>query len=330
MTYAYIRVSTDRQTVENQRFEINNYCKVRRIKIDRYIEETVSGMKPVDKRELGQLIRRMKKDDTLIASEISRFGRRLLEVMSILKMLMDKKVNVITVKEHFELGDNLQSHVIAFAFSLASEIERSLISQRTKEALARRKAMGQKLGRKTGGTNARHKLDAQSDLIRTMLDYGCTKAEICRRVGCTYGTLMKHLSRHGVEVKPRHRAVISRKRAEAEASPRPVTRRKKHRKVILLSTGDRPLHIQRKAAVWQYRRDVRQDPDTPMPAIVQEPPLPCKPRGEYHHMLHEHEKLILRMLRKGFSKAYIARYLGCNIKTLDAQLMRMGVKVVWE
>lgn len=327
MTYAYIRVSTDKQTVENQRFEIDNYCKSRQIRIDRYIEETVSGIKPVDKRELGTLIRRMKKDDTLIASEISRFGRRLLEVMSILKMLMDKKVNVITVKEHFELGDNLQSHVIAFAFSLASEIERSLISQRTKEALARRKAMGQKLGRKTGGTNARHKLDAQSDLIRTMLDYGCTKAEICRRVGCTYGTLMKHLARMGVEVKPRHRVRISPRRAETEAAPRPSARRK-NRKVILLSTGDRPLHIQRKAAVWQYRRDARQNPATPIPALVQEPPIPSRPRGEYHHMLADHEKLILRMLRQGFSKTYIAKYLGCNIKTLDAHLKRMGVKIV--
>lgn len=330
MTYAYIRVSTDKQTVENQRFEIDNYCKSRQIRIDRYIEETVSGIKPVDKRELGTLIRRMKKDDTLIASEISRFGRRLLEVMSILKMLMDKKVNVITVKEHFELGDNLQSHVIAFAFSLASEIERSLISQRTKEALARRKAMGQKLGRKVGGSNSRHKLDAQSDLIRTMLDYGYTKTDICRKVGCTYGTLMKHLARVGIYVQSRHRANISRERAETLSSPRPVHRRKKKRKVVVLSSGDRPLHIQRKAAVWQYRRDVQQDPDTPMPSIVQEPPLARRPREEYHHMLHEHEKLILRMLRKGFSKAYIARYLGCNIKTLDAHLKRMGVKIVRE
>ena len=307
MIYAYIRVSTDKQTVENQRYEINNYATSHQLVINRYIEETVSGTKPVDKRELGTLIRKMKKGDTLIASEISRFGRRLLEVMAILKLLMDKRVNVITVKEHFELGDNLQSHVIAFAFSLASE-----------------------MGRKAGGSNARHKLDEHTELIRTMLDYGYSKTDICHKVGCTYGTLMKHLDRMGIAVPPRHRANISRERAETLSSPRPVHRRKKKRKVVVLSSGDRPLHIQRKAAVWQYRRDVQQDPGTPMPAIVQEPPLACRPRGEYHHMLHEHEKLILRMLRKGFSKAYIARYLGCNIKTLDAQLMRMGIKLVWE
>ena len=210
MIYAYIRVSTDRQTVENQRYEIDNFCRSRQIKIDRYIEETVSGMKAVDRRELGTLIRRMKKGDTLIASEISRFGRRLLEVMAILKMLMDKKVNVVTVKEHFELGDNLQSHVIAFAFSLASEIERSLISQRTKEALARRKAMGQKLGRKAGGSNRTHKLDGHAALIRTMVEYGCTKSEICRKVCCRYATLMKHLRREGLAAQAASRPASTR------------------------------------------------------------------------------------------------------------------------
>lgn len=329
MIYAYIRVSTDKQTVENQRYEINNYATSHQLVINRYIEETVSGTKPVDKRELGTLIRKMKKGDTLIASEISRFGRRLLEVMAILKLLMDKRVNVITVKEHFELGDNLQSHVIAFAFSLASEIERSLISQRTKEALARRKAMGQKLGRKAGGSNARHKLDEHTELIRTMLDYGYSKTDICHKVGCTYGTLVKHLARLGLAAPTRHRATPSRERAETIPTPSPA-RRRKQRKVIVLSTSDRPLHVQRKAAVWQFRRDLQSNPDTPVPPLAQEPLSDAKARGEYHHMLHEHERLILRMLRKGFSKAYIARYLGCNIKTLDAQLKRMGVKVVWE
>lgn len=103
MIYAYIRVSTDKQTVENQRFEIENYCRKRQIDVDQYIEETISGMKDVDKRKLGTLLKKMKKDDTLIASEISRLGRRLLEVMSILDNLMKKKIRVITVKEGFEV-----------------------------------------------------------------------------------------------------------------------------------------------------------------------------------------------------------------------------------
>ena len=330
MIYAYIRVSTDRQTVENQRYEIDNFCKVRQIKINKYIEETVSGMKSIDKRELGALIRKMKKGDTLVASEISRFGRRLLEVMSILKMLMDKKVNVVTVKEKFELGDNLQSHVIAFAFSLASEIERSLISQRTKEALARRRAMGQKLGRKAGGRNRRHKLDEHKELIRTMVEYGCSKSEICRKVGCQYGTLEKHLEREGLtsRVMPRYRARPSRERAEEVTSGKPVYRRKK-RKVIVLSDSDRAVHVERMAAAWQYRRDVQRDESVPPPAILQEPIANLR-QASRHHMLFEHEKNILRMLKKGHSKTYIARYFGCNIKTLNAHLLRMGIKLVWE
>ena len=331
MIYAYIRVSTDKQTVENQRFEIDNFCQTRQIKIDKYIEETVSGMKDINKRELGALIRKMKKGDTLIASEISRFGRRLLEVMSILKSLMDKKINVVTVKEKFELGDNLQSHVIAFAFSLASEIERSLISQRTKEALARRKAMGQKLGRKVGGSNSRHKLDEHKELIRTMVDYGYTKAEICRKVGCRYGTLEKHLEREGLaaQIAPRYQAKPDKKRALAESSEKPVYRKKKKRKIVILSDSDRPIHIERKAAAWQYRRDVQRDESTLMPPILQEPASKFKP-ATYHHMLFEHEKNIVRMLKKGHSKTYIAKYFGCNIKTLDAHLLRMGIKLVWE
>lgn len=330
MVYAYIRVSTDKQTVENQRFEIDNFCKARKIRIGRYIEETVSGMKAVDKRELGLLIRKMKEGDTLIASEISRLGRRLLEVMSILKMLMDKKVNVITVKEHFELGDNLQSHVIAFAFSLASEIERSLISQRTKEALARRKAMGQKLGRKAGGCNRTHKLDGHKELIRTMVEYGYNKAEICRKVGCTYGTLEKHLRCEGltVHVQSRHRAHPVKECLGKVASDKPAYRKKK-RKIVILSDSDRAIHVERKAAAWQHGRDVRREGSVPVPPILQEPAAKFR-TTVYHHILFEHEKNIVRMLKEGYSKAYIARHLGCNIKTLDAHLVRMGIKLVWE
>lgn len=330
MVYAYIRVSTDKQTVENQRFEIDNFCKARKIRIGRYIEETVSGMKAVDKRELGLLIRKMKEGDTLIASEISRLGRRLLEVMSILKMLMDKKVNVITVKEHFELGDNLQSHVIAFAFSLASEIERSLISQRTKEALARRKAMGQKLGRKAGGSNRTHKLDGHKELIRTMVEYGYNKAEICRKVGCTYGTLEKHLRCEGltVHVQSRHRAHPVKECLGKVASDKPAYRKKK-RKIVILSDSDRAIHVERKAAAWQHGRGVRCDESVPVPPILQEPAAKFR-TTVYHHILFEHEKNIVRMLKEGYSKAYIARCLDCNIKTLDAHLVRMGIKLVWE
>lgn len=143
MIYAYIRVSTDKQTVENQRFEINRFAKQRDFQIDVWVEETVSGTRSAKDRKLGVLLKRIKKGDTLIVSEISRLGRRLMEVMSILNACMLKSVILLTVKEKYELGNNIQSQILAFAFSLSAQIERDLISQRTREGLARRIASGQ-------------------------------------------------------------------------------------------------------------------------------------------------------------------------------------------
>jgi len=198
MIYAYIRVSTDKQTVENQRFEIEKFCTVRELHIDKWISETVSGTKDAKDRKLGALIRKMKKGDTLICSEISRLGRRLMEIMSILNTLMAKKTTVLTVKEKYELGNNIQSQILAFAFGLSAQIERDLISQRTKEGLARRKAAGQRLGRHKGGHNSKYKLTGKERLIRTMLDYGYSKAAICRKLKCNPKTLDDHLVRMGL------------------------------------------------------------------------------------------------------------------------------------
>ena len=195
MIYAYIRVSTDKQTVENQRFEIERFCEQRGMKIDKWVSETVSGTKAAHARRLGALLKKMKKGDTLVCSEISRLGRRLMEVMSILNTLMTRQVVVLTVKEKYELGNNIQSQILAFAFSLSAQIERDLISQRTKEGLARRKAEGQQLGRKKGGKNSRYKLTGKEPLIRTMLEYGYSKAAICRKLKCNAKTLDDHLKR---------------------------------------------------------------------------------------------------------------------------------------
>jgi len=150
MNYAYIRVSTDKQTVENQRFEILEFCKSNGIKIDGWIKETISATKKLDERELGHLLDHLEKGDLLLVSEISRIGRNLLQIMSILNRCMEMDVKVVTVKEGFELGNNVNSKVLAFAFGLSAEIERNLISQRTKEALARKKSEGIILGRPKG------------------------------------------------------------------------------------------------------------------------------------------------------------------------------------
>jgi DNA invertase Pin-like site-specific DNA recombinase len=142
MIYGYIRVSTDKQTTENQRFAILKHADEKSLHIDQWIEETISSTRHFSHRKLGTLISEMKKDDILIVSELSRLGRNLMEVMSILHTLMEKQVKVFTTKERYELGNNINSKVLAFAFSLSAEIERSMISSRTKEALARKKVKG--------------------------------------------------------------------------------------------------------------------------------------------------------------------------------------------
>lgn len=195
MVYAYIRVSTDKQTVENQRFELQKFATEKGIVIDKWISEIVSGTKAANDRKLGPLLKKMKKGDILILSEISRLGRNLMQIMSILNLCMSKETMVLTAKERYELGNNINSQILAFAFGLSAQIERDLISQRTKEALARRKANGQRLGREVGSKNTHYKLTGREPLIRTMLDYGYSKAAICKKLKCNPKTLDDHIKR---------------------------------------------------------------------------------------------------------------------------------------
>ena len=180
MIYGYIHVSTDKQTTENQRFEILKFASEKKLHIDRWIEETISATKKLSHRKLGALIERMHEDDILIVTELSRLGRSLLEVMSILHTLMEKDVKVFTTKERYELGNNISSKVLAFAFSLSAEIERSMISSRTKEALARKKSEGKRLDRPRGKLSAVTKLSGKDDLIREYLDKNIPQSVIAR------------------------------------------------------------------------------------------------------------------------------------------------------
>lgn len=115
MIYGYIRVSSDKQTVENQRFGINNFCKKEDVVIDGWIEETFSGTKAYNKRELGRLLKQVNKDDLVICAELSRLGRNLFMIMEILNVCMNKGYRVWTIKDNYRLGDDLQSKVLAFA-----------------------------------------------------------------------------------------------------------------------------------------------------------------------------------------------------------------------
>ena len=200
MIYGYIRVSSDKQTVENQRFEINKFCEREKITIDGWIEETISGTKAYNKRQLGVLLNRIKKDDLIICAELSRLGRNLFMIMEILNICMTKEAKVWTIKDNYRLGDDIQSKVLAFAFGLSAEIERNLISQRTKEALARLKSEGKSIGRSIGRRN--NALNAvcvsRHEYILKQLDKGLSIPQIAKRIKVARGTLYRYLAYTGI------------------------------------------------------------------------------------------------------------------------------------
>lgn len=195
MIYGYIRVSSDKQTVENQRFEINNFCKRENLVIDGWIEETISGTKAYNKRELGKLLDKVKKEDLIICAELSRLGRNLFMIMEILNICMTKECCVWTIKDNYRLGDDIQSKVLAFAFGLSAEIERNLISQRTKEALARKKAEGVILGRPKGkkSSQEKYKLFGKEVLIQELLKNKVSKRQIAKICKVDRNTLDRYI-----------------------------------------------------------------------------------------------------------------------------------------
>lgn len=198
MNYGYIRVSTDKQSTENQKFEIMNFSKSKDIIVDEWIEETISSMKKIEDRAFGMLLKKLEKDDTLIVSELSRMGRNLMQIMKILHDCMEKDIKVYTVKENYVLGNNINSKVLAFAFGLSAEIERNLISQRTKEALARKKAEGIILGRPKGSKSSVLKLSGKEDEIQKLLDKNISYSAIGRILGVhrlTVSTFVKEKMR---------------------------------------------------------------------------------------------------------------------------------------
>lgn len=193
MIYAYIRVSTEKQNTENQKYEISQFAQEKKFTIDQWIEETISSRKKLSERTFGKLLKSLCKDDVLIVSELSRVGRNLMQVMSILHICMEQQVKVIAIKEGYELGDNISSKVLAFAFGLSAEIERNLISQRTKESLARLKAEGKVLGRPKGSRNRFPKLQAHSDFIRKKHSEGATQIDIARELNVCRHTVRNWL-----------------------------------------------------------------------------------------------------------------------------------------
>lgn len=201
MIYGYIRVSSDKQTVENQRFEITRFCEGQGLEVNDWIEETISGTKNYTKRQLGRLLKKVGKDDIIICSELSRLGRSLFMIMEILNICMTRECRVWTIKDNYRLGDDIQSKVLAFAFGLSAEIERNLISQRTKEALARKKAEGGTLGHPHGfRCRLNPRCAGRHDYIVKELAKGTEKTLIARRLKVSKTTFYRYLVYAGLHL----------------------------------------------------------------------------------------------------------------------------------
>lgn len=188
-TWSYIRISTDKQDYENQKHGVLNFTNNKGLGQVEFVEETASGKTKIKDRALSGLIDKLEAGDVLVVSELSRLGRSMLEVMGLLQVLLERKVIVYAIKGDYELKDNIGSKVLAFALSIAAEIERELISSRTKESLARKKAEGMILGRPVGSTSA-SKLDGQEEHIKELLSHGVAKAAIARMLKVSRITLL--------------------------------------------------------------------------------------------------------------------------------------------
>lgn len=194
MVIAYIRVSTEEQSCSSQRFEISNWVEKEKLTVDQWVEESVSGTVLPEKRLLGNIIEKMEKGDILVCTELSRLGRSMLMIMGILNECSQKGINIYSIKDNFHLDNNINSKIIAFAFALAAEIERTLISQRTKEALADRKAAGVRLGRPPGSSKKKEMIMSHEKEIRLRMKNGESLSSLARAYNVNRNTLSRYLS----------------------------------------------------------------------------------------------------------------------------------------
>ena len=193
-TTVYLRVSTTDQDIEKNKFEILQLANDRQLGSVQWIEETESGRVSWRKRKIAAIIDEAAEGDNLIVSELSRLGRSMLECMEILSIASQKELNIFAIKGNWQLDNTIQSKIIAMAFSMAAEIERDLISQRTKEALAARKASGKPLGRPRG--IGRSKLDQHRPEIEALLANGSTQRFIARRYKTTEANLSRWMRKY--------------------------------------------------------------------------------------------------------------------------------------
>lgn len=199
MNYAYLRVSTDQQDTENQKLGILEYANNRNISIDTFIEDIVSGTKDWQKRALGDIIQSTNAGDVLIFAEVSRIARSTLQCLQVLQVAADKKLIVHVAKQQMIFDNSLNSKIIATTLALASEIERTFISMRTKEALKKAKENGKILGRPKGKLSTNATLAANHKQIESLLKDKVSMAAIGRMMKVDRKTVSRYISRHLTE-----------------------------------------------------------------------------------------------------------------------------------
>ncbi len=198
-TIAYLQVSTTDQDVEKNKSDILHLANEKGLGKVEWIEEQASGRISWRKREIAQVMEKLQPGESLVVSELSRLGRSMLECMEILSIASQKKINIYVVKGNWQLDQSIQSKILAMAFAMAAEIERDLISQRTKEALAAKKRAGMKLGRPKGSGTS--KLDKHRPEIEALLETGSTQRYIASRFHTTESNLSRWMKKHGLKRK---------------------------------------------------------------------------------------------------------------------------------
>ena len=196
---SYIRVSTNTQDVKNQRYEILEYARTHDLTIDQFIEIEISSRKDRKQRRIEEVLQKLSPGDTLIVSELSRLGRSTGEVIELVNELVRKKVRFIAIKQNLSInnGHDMTSKIVVTLFGLMAELERDLISMRTREALAALKAQGKVLGRPKGSLG-KSKLDGREGEIARLLKSKVSKAAIARITGVSWLTLDRFIKSRGL------------------------------------------------------------------------------------------------------------------------------------
>jgi DNA invertase Pin-like site-specific DNA recombinase len=189
-TLAYLRVSKHTQDVNHQRLAILEFARRERLTVDEFIAVEVSSRRSSKARKVDVLLMQLAPGDTLIVSELSRLGRSVGEIITTIDTLVKRQIQLLAIKEDIRLhgGPALQTRVMVTMFSLFAEIERELISLRTKEALAAARAAGKRLGRPRG-IHGRSKLDGKETQIKEFLELHVSKASIAKITGVDRATL---------------------------------------------------------------------------------------------------------------------------------------------